>query len=64
MGHGPGFREVLPGSDAIFFRSQVTGPGFLKKPQKHNQGFLKILSDAITLLEKSLATQSGLFENP
>jgi hypothetical protein len=28
--HGPGFREVLPGSDAIFFRSMVTGPGFLK----------------------------------
>jgi hypothetical protein len=39
----------------------VTGSGFLKKPQQHNQGFLKILSDAITLLEKSAAPDPGIF---
>ncbi|MEN6395286.1 MAG: hypothetical protein ABFC78_02250 [Methanoregula sp.] len=51
--HGPGIRGVLPGSDAIFFRSMVTGPGFLK-----------ILNGSITLLKKSLAAQSRIFENP
>jgi len=42
----------------------VTGSGFLKKPQQHNQGFLKILIEAITLLEKSLTTRSRILENP
>jgi len=67
-----GGREGIMGRDFVrWYRTAMRSfyiPGdrarFFKKTQQHNQGFLKILSDAITLLEKSLTTQSGIFENP
>jgi len=63
---------VLPGSDAIFFRFQVTGPGFLGKslatgsrilenPPQLNHGFSEILISAITLLKKSADPNPGIF---